>query len=30
MDTVEYQRAGSTNQFRLVKYLQPSTHSCSS
>jgi anti-sigma regulatory factor (Ser/Thr protein kinase) len=25
MDTVEYQRAGSTNQFRLVKYLQPST-----
>ena len=27
MDTVEYQRAGSTNQFRLVKYLQPSTQS---
>jgi serine/threonine-protein kinase RsbW len=25
MDTVEYQRAGDTNQFRLVKYLQPST-----
>ena len=23
MDTVEYQRAGGTNQFRLVKYLQP-------
>jgi len=30
MDTVEYQRVGSTNQFRLVKYLQPSTQSCSS
>jgi anti-sigma regulatory factor (Ser/Thr protein kinase) len=27
MDTVEYQRAGSTNQFRLVKYLQPATQS---
>jgi hypothetical protein len=27
MDTVEYQRAGSTNQFRLVKYLQPMTQS---
>ena len=27
MDTVEYKRAGSTNQFRLVKYLQPSTQS---
>jgi serine/threonine-protein kinase RsbW len=25
MDTVEYQRSGSTNQFRLVKYLQPAT-----
>jgi serine/threonine-protein kinase RsbW len=25
MDTVEYQRSGSTNQFRLVKYLQPWT-----
>lgn len=25
MDTVEYQRVGTTNQFRLVKYLQPST-----
>ena len=25
MDTVEYQRAGSTNQFRLVKYLQGSS-----
>jgi anti-sigma regulatory factor (Ser/Thr protein kinase) len=24
MDTVEYQRVGSINQFRLVKYLQPS------
>jgi serine/threonine-protein kinase RsbW len=23
MDTVEYRRVGSTNQFRLVKYLQP-------
>lgn len=27
MDIVEYQRAGSTNQFRLVKYLQPTTQS---
>jgi anti-sigma regulatory factor (Ser/Thr protein kinase) len=27
MDTVEYQRAGSVNQFRLVKYLQPTTDS---
>jgi serine/threonine-protein kinase RsbW len=27
MDTVEYQRTGSTNQFRLVKYLQPMTQS---
>ena len=27
MDTVEYQRTGTTNQFRLVKYLQPSTQS---
>jgi anti-sigma regulatory factor (Ser/Thr protein kinase) len=25
MDTVEYRRAGKINQFRLVKYLQPST-----
>jgi anti-sigma regulatory factor (Ser/Thr protein kinase) len=25
MDTVEYVRIGTTNQFRLVKYLQPST-----
>jgi anti-sigma regulatory factor (Ser/Thr protein kinase) len=25
MDTVEYHRSGSTNQFRLVKYLQPAT-----
>jgi len=25
MDTVEYQRAGSTNQFRLVKYLHSSS-----
>jgi anti-sigma regulatory factor (Ser/Thr protein kinase) len=24
MDTVEYHRVGNTNQFRLVKYLQPS------
>jgi serine/threonine-protein kinase RsbW len=30
MDTVEYQREGNTNQFRLVKYLQPSTQSRSS
>jgi len=30
MDIVEYQRAGNTNQFRLVKYLQPSTQSRSS
>jgi serine/threonine-protein kinase RsbW len=30
MDIVEYQREGSTNQFRLVKYLQPSTQSRSS
>jgi serine/threonine-protein kinase RsbW len=30
MDTVEYERAGSTNQFRLVKYLQPSMQSRSS
>jgi anti-sigma regulatory factor (Ser/Thr protein kinase) len=28
MDTVEYQRSGTTNQFRLVKYLRPSTQSC--
>jgi anti-sigma regulatory factor (Ser/Thr protein kinase) len=28
MDTVEYQRAGSTNQLRLVKYPQLSTQSC--
>ena len=27
MDTVEYHRVGSVNQFRLVKYLQPSTQS---
>jgi serine/threonine-protein kinase RsbW len=27
MDIVEYQRVGSTNRFRLVKYLQPSTQS---
>jgi serine/threonine-protein kinase RsbW len=27
MDTVEYRRVGSTNQFRLVKYFQPSTQS---
>jgi anti-sigma regulatory factor (Ser/Thr protein kinase) len=27
MDTVEYQRAGRINQFRLVKYLQPATQS---
>jgi hypothetical protein len=25
MDSVEYQRAGSTNQFRLIKYLQSSS-----
>src|SRR5205807_10626525 len=25
MDTVEYHRAGATNQFRLVKYLQHAT-----
>jgi hypothetical protein len=25
MDTVEYRRVGAINQFRLVKYLQPST-----
>jgi serine/threonine-protein kinase RsbW len=30
MDTVEYRRAGRTNQFRLVKYLQPSTQSLGS
>lgn len=27
MDTVEYQRRGDTNEFRLVKYLKPSTQS---
>jgi anti-sigma regulatory factor (Ser/Thr protein kinase) len=27
MDTVEYRRSGDTNEFRLVKYLQPSTQS---
>jgi serine/threonine-protein kinase RsbW len=27
MDTVEYRRVGGTNQFRLVKYLQPSKQS---
>ncbi len=27
MDTVEYQRVGTINQFRLVKYLQPATQS---
>jgi len=27
MDVVEYRRAGDTNEFRLVKYLQPSTQS---
>lgn len=27
MDIVEYQRVGSANQFRLVKYLRPSTQS---
>jgi len=27
MDTVEYRRVGTINQFRLVKYLQPSTQS---
>lgn len=27
MDSVEYQRAGDVNQFRLIKYLQPSTQS---
>jgi anti-sigma regulatory factor (Ser/Thr protein kinase) len=27
MDVVEYQRVGSTNRFRLVKYLRPSTQS---
>src|ERR1700716_1185222 len=27
MDTVEYLRSGTTNQFRLVKYLPASTHS---
>jgi anti-sigma regulatory factor (Ser/Thr protein kinase) len=27
MDTVEYQRVGSANHFRLVKYLRPSTQS---
>jgi anti-sigma regulatory factor (Ser/Thr protein kinase) len=30
MDTVEYHRAGSTNQFRLVKYLQPATQALDS
>ena len=25
MDTVEYERVGSANRFRLVKYLQPAT-----
>ena len=27
MDIVEYQRTDDTNQFRLVKYLQPATQS---
>jgi serine/threonine-protein kinase RsbW len=27
MDVVEYRRSGDTNEFRLVKYLQPSTQS---
>jgi anti-sigma regulatory factor (Ser/Thr protein kinase) len=27
MDTVEYRRSGDRNEFRLVKYLQPSTQS---
>jgi serine/threonine-protein kinase RsbW len=27
MDSVEYRRTGDTNEFRLVKYLQPSTQS---
>jgi hypothetical protein len=27
MDIVEYRRAGDTNEFRLVKYLQPATQS---
>jgi anti-sigma regulatory factor (Ser/Thr protein kinase) len=27
MDTVEYERAGNTNRFRLVKYLRPSPQS---